>query len=351
MTHPVFFAPSRAFTVAEIAAVAGTSLQQASLHHRQIDGIASAASADSSQITFIDSKHRGALDGLKAGAVFVTAGLAQKVPAGIAALVVDHPQAAFAAVGRLMYPNAARPAGITGETGLSPSAHIDADAVVEEGATIEAGAVIAPGAAIGSGTIIAANAVIGQGCQIGRDSYVGAGTTVLNALIGNNVILHAGVRIGQDGFGYVAGARGPEKMPQIGRVVIQDHVEIGANTTIDRGALADTVIGEHSKIDNLVQIAHNVRIGRGCIIAGHCGISGSVEIGDGVMMGGGVGLADHLKIGAGARLAAGSGFMNDVPAGEAWGGYPAQPMGEMLREIATVRRLAKRPKKGAVAGD
>ncbi|GHD08990.1 UDP-3-O-(3-hydroxymyristoyl)glucosamine N-acyltransferase [Tianweitania populi] len=351
MTLPVFFAPSRAFTVAEIAAVAGASLQQGELHGRKITGIASADTAESEQVTFVDAKHRGALAGLQSGAVFVPAQLADKVPSHIAVLVVDHPQAAFAAVGRLMYPNAARPTSVTGRTGVSAAAHIDDDAVVEEGATIEAGAVIGRGAAVGAGAIIAANAVIGAGCQIGRDSYVGAGATVLHALIGNNVIIHAGVRIGQDGFGYVGSARGPEKMPQIGRVIIQDHVEIGANTTIDRGAMSDTVIGEHSKIDNLVQIAHNVRIGRGCIVAGLCGISGSVQLGDGVMLGGGVGLADHLKIGSGARLAAGSGFMNDVPAGEAWGGYPAQPMGEMLREIATIRRLAKRPKKGAVASE
>ncbi|MBS9720505.1 UDP-3-O-(3-hydroxymyristoyl)glucosamine N-acyltransferase [Tianweitania sp. BSSL-BM11] len=351
MTLPVFFAPARAYTVAEIATVAGARLPQTDFRDRSISGIASADVAESDQIAFIDAKHQGALTGLRAGAVFVPAQLADKVPAHTAALVVDHPQAAFAAVGRLMYPNAARPTSVTGRSGVSAAAHIDDDAVVEEGATIEAGAVIGMGAAIGAGAIIAPNAVIGAGCQIGRDTYVGAGATVLHALIGNNVIIHAGVRIGQDGFGYVGSARGPEKMPQIGRVIIQDHVEIGANTTIDRGAMSDTVIGERSKIDNLVQIAHNVRIGRGCIVAGLCGISGSVQLGDGVMMGGGVGLADHLKIGSGARLAAGSGFMNNVPAGEAWGGYPAQPMGEMLREIATIRRLSKRPKKGAVASE
>ena len=145
---------------------------------------------------------------------------------------------------------------------------------------------IGPLAAIGAGTIVAPNAVIGRFCQIGRDCYVGPGASIQYALIGNRVIIHAGAKIGQDGFGFVAGARGPERIPQIGRVVIQDDVEIGANTTIDRGAMADTIIGEGTKIDNLVQIAHNVRIGRGCIIAGHCGISGSVTMGDYVMLGG-----------------------------------------------------------------
>src|SRR5690606_6053052 len=133
-----------------------------------------------------------------------------------------------------------------------------------------------------------------------------------------------------DGFGYVPGAAGPEKVPQLGRVVIQDEVEIGANTTVDRGSLFDTVIGERSKIDNLVQIAHNVRIGRACIVAGHCGISGSVTIGDGAMLGGGVGVGDHISIGAGAQVAGGSGVISDVPAGARWWGFPAQQMKDAM---------------------
>ena len=165
------------------------------------------------------------------------------------------------------------------------------------------------------------------------------------------MIIHAGAKIGQDGFGFVAGASGPERIPQIGRVVIQDNVEIGANSTVDRGAMADTVIGENSKIDNLVQIGHNVRIGRNCLIAALSGISGSVTVGDNVVMGGGVGIADHITIGAGAQLAAGSGFMNNVPAGEVWGGYPAEPMATMLRSIATLRKLtAERSKRGGRNG-
>jgi UDP-3-O-[3-hydroxymyristoyl] glucosamine N-acyltransferase len=212
---------------------------------------------------------------------------------------------------------------------------------VEEGAIIEAGAVIGPGVGIGSGTIVAPNAVLGRYCQIGRDGYVGPGASVQYALIGNRVVIHGGARVGQDGFGFVGGAKGPERMPQIGRVVIQDDVEIGSNTTVDRGAMADTVIGEGTKIDNLVQIAHNVRIGRGCIIAGHCGISGSVTLGDFVMLGGRVGIADHLTIGDRVQVAASSGLMYDIPAGERWAGMPAQPMRDFFRELSAIRNFTK----------
>ena len=170
-------------------------------------------------------------------------------------------------------------------------------------------------------------------------------------LAGNKVIIHAGARIGQDGFGFTAGASGPERIPQIGRVVIQDNVEIGANSTIDRGAMADTVIGENTKIDNLVQIAHNVRIGRNCLIAALAGISGSVTVEDNVVMGGAVGIADHLTIGAGAQLAARSGVMNNVPAGEVWAGVPAEPMAAAMRSIALLRKLrAERTKRGGDDG-
>jgi len=183
--------------------------------------------------------------------------------------------------------------------------------------------------------------VIGPGCQIGRDGYVGPGASVLNALIGNRVVLHPGVRLGQDGFGYVPGQRGPEKIPQLGRIVVQDDVEIGANTTIDRGALGDTVIGDGTKIDNLVQIGHNVRIGRWCIIAAQCGISGSVTIGDFAMLGGNVGIGDHITVGAGAQLAGRSGVIGNVPPGAKWGGFPAQPIRGWLREEAALRALVR----------
>lgn len=342
MTDPVFFAPSRRFTAGEIAALTGAELRTAGLASNSVDMLAALDQGGTSALVFADGKRNAArLASLQASVVLCPDDVASLVPNGIAVLVSGRPQADFAAVGRVMFPAAARPATITGETGVSSAAHVHASAVIEAGAIVEAGAVIGADAAIGSGTIVAPNAVIGPSCQIGRDCYVGAGATVAHAMIGNRVVLHAGVRIGQDGFGYVPGRGGVEKVPQLGRVVIQDDVEVGANTTIDRGALSDTVVGEGTKIDNLVQIAHNVRIGRSCIIAGHCGLSGSVTLGDGVMLGGRAGLADHLTVGDGAQIAAGSGVMNDVPAGARWGGFPAQPLKDAMREFAILRAFVK----------
>ena len=186
---------------------------------------------------------------------------------------------------------------------MGSHAPIDATAEIEEGVVIEPGAIVGPEARIGRGTRLAAGAVVGYRVTIGRDCYIGPLVTVAHALVGDRVILHSGVRIGQDGFGFAMSARGHLKVPQIGRVVIQDDVEIGANTTIDRGSLKDTIIGEGTKIDNLVQIGHNVVVGRHCVIVAQSGISGSTELGDFVVMGGQAGAVGHIKIGSGAHIA------------------------------------------------
>jgi UDP-3-O-[3-hydroxymyristoyl] glucosamine N-acyltransferase len=347
MTDPVFFVPSRRLTVGEVANLTGAVLADPGHSQIVIDTLAPASEGGAGALVFVEGKRNFALlNALKAAAILCPAEAAKIAPVDVAVLVHSRPQQAFALVGRLLFPQAATPGPMTDETGISPQAHIDPSAHIETGAIIEAGAVIGPRVSVGGGTVIAPHAVIGHSCQIGRDGYIGPGTSVQYALIGNRVIIHGGARIGQDGFGFVGGAKGPERVPQIGRVIIQDDVEIGSNTTVDRGAMSDTIIGQGTKIDNLVQIAHNVRIGRNCIIAGLSGISGSVVVGDNVTMGGGVGLADHLTIGTGAKLAARSGFMSNVPAGEIWGGYPAQPMAEAMREIAMLRKLARTRKQG-----
>jgi len=352
MTDPVFFAPSRRISVSEIAALTGARLVNGSHGDLLVTGIASASQGGQGLLVYVEGKRNAALlDGLTATAVLCTDEFAALVPPAIATLVTPKPQRAFAWIGRLLYPTAARPQPLTGETGISSRAVVSDKANLEGGVIVEAGAVVGPEVAIGSGTIIAANAVIGRSSQIGRDCFVGPAATVQCALIGNRVVIHGGAQIGKEGFGFVAGPRAAERLPHIGRVIIQDDVEIGANTTVDRGAMADTIIGEGTKIDNLVQIAHNANIGRGCMIAGNVGLSGSVTLGDGVQLGGGAGIADHVTLGAGAQLAAGSGLMHDIPAGERWAGFPAAPFDQAFRQFAAIRRLvAPRASKGGKDG-
>jgi UDP-3-O-[3-hydroxymyristoyl] glucosamine N-acyltransferase len=193
--------------------------------------------------------------------------------------------------------------------------------------------------------VIAATAVIGPGVCIGRECTIGAGVTVMHALIGDRVIIHPGTRIGQDGFGYLPSPKGHQKIPQTKRVIIQDDVEIGANCTIDRGGTRDTVIGEGTKIDNLVQIGHNCSIGRHCLIVSQVGISGSVTVGDFAVLAGQVGVGDHLTIGAGAVLGARAGVMSNVPAAARWAGFPAEPAMDWKRGVATLRRMTQRGRK------
>jgi UDP-3-O-[3-hydroxymyristoyl] glucosamine N-acyltransferase len=221
---------------------------------------------------------------------------------------------------------------------------------IEDGVRIEPGAVVGREAWIGAGTTIAANAVVGYRVTVGRNSYIGPAASAVHAMIGNGVIVHGGARIGQDGFGFAMGASGHLKVPQIGRVIIQDNVEIGANTAIDRGALKDTIIGEGTKIDNLVQIGHNVVIGRHCIIVGQVGIAGSAELGDFVVIGGQGGVAGHLKVGAGAQIAGASHVIADVPPNAKMAGTPAKPIRDWTRERVAVERLAASAK-GPVSAD
>ena len=244
------------------------------------------------------------------------------MPARVVALVTEEPYRAFVTVARELFPHALRPSSLYPADDKAV-AHVHPTARLESGVTLEPGAVIGPSAEIGGGTVIGANAVIGAEVRIGRDCAIGAGATISNALIGDRVIIHAGCRIGQDGFGFLADGAGTLKMPQVGRVIIQDKVEIGAGSAIDRGSVRDTAIGEGTKIDNLVQVGHNVSIGRYCLIAAQSGLSGSAVLEDFVVLGGSVGVSDHAVIGEGAQLAPASNVHGAVPAGARWGAEAA----------------------------
>jgi UDP-3-O-[3-hydroxymyristoyl] glucosamine N-acyltransferase len=336
-----FFPQSCAPTLAEVADWCGAALGPGADGSRVVHDVAALDQAGTGDLTFLDNpRYLDAFRATRATAALVAARFAAAAPAGCAALIAREPYRAMARVMTRLYPSAAKPGSSFDQTGVSPAAHVHPAARLEAGVVVDPGAVIGRGAEIGAGTLIGANAVIGPGVRIGRNGAVGPTTTILAALIGDRVIIHPGVHIGQDGFGFALGAQGHVKVPQVGRVIIQDDVEIGAGVTIDRGANRDTVIGEGAKIDNLVMIAHNVVIGRHAVLVSQSGVSGSSVIGDFAALGGQAGIAGHLKIGAGAQVAAAAGVMNDIPAGERWGGAPAKPIREFFREVAAVKKLA-----------
>lgn len=352
MSAPFFVTRGAGLTVREIAASANAEPRSGADLDRRISGIAALDRATPSDLTFLDNlKNVELASASGAGACLTSQRFADALPASVSVLVARTPYRAFVEVARKLFPAALRPSSLFEASGVATGAIVHPSARVESGVTIDPGAVIGPRAEIGAGTVIGAGAAIGPNVRIGRDCAIGCNVSITHALIGDRVIVHPGCAIGQDGFGFVPGAGGHRKVPQVGRVIIQDDVEIGAGTSIDRGATRDTVIGEGTKIDNLVQIAHNVTIGRHCLLAAQTGISGSAVVEDGVMMGGQAGVADHVTIGSGAALGAQAGLMHNIPAGERWGGTPARPAKQWLREVATLERVARRRHSGGDGGD
>ena len=343
MAQPIFFEQPPSSTLADIATLTKALLVDASRGRQAIKGLASLDEAGPMHLTFFDNlKYTDQLTATRAGACLVNQRFESSVPPDVAVLRVGHPFREFVKVARTFHSDALRPQSWVGNTGIAASAIIDPTAHLEDGVIVDPLAVIGPNVAIGAGTIIGAGAVIAANVRIGRDCNVGARSAIQCALIGNNVLIHPGCSIGQDGYGFVFfGPQGHLKVPQTGRVLIQNDVEIGAGTTIDRGSLRDTVIGEGTKIDNQVQIGHNVSIGRHCLLAAQIGLAGSLTIGDNVALGAKVGINNHLNIGDGAQVTAMSAVKDDIPPGGRWGGHFAKPTKQWFREILAVERLVR----------
>jgi UDP-3-O-[3-hydroxymyristoyl] glucosamine N-acyltransferase len=334
MPDPRFFEDLGPVSLIELAAVAGAELARPEDGERRIVAAAPLARAGASDISFFADKRY--LDDLKAtgsGACFATRDFAAQAPAGCSVLITAEPQAAYAAAANRLH----RPRRADARDPL-----IHPDATIEDGVSLAPGVTIGAGAQVGRGTSIGPYSVIGPGVAIGRGCSIGAHVTLGFALLGDRVTILSGAVIGEPGFGVTFGQGRMVDVPQLGRVIIQDNVSIGACSCIDRGAWDDTVIGENTKIDNLVQVAHNVRLGRNCVLAAHAGISGSVVVGDGVQFGGRAGIADHVTIGSGARVAAAAGVMKDIEPGGAVAGLPAKPVRQHMREVAWLGKMAQR---------
>jgi UDP-3-O-[3-hydroxymyristoyl] glucosamine N-acyltransferase len=341
MHHPGFFQREGPFPLHVIASAVDGKLLRTSDATKQIEDLRPLTEAGDTHLTFCAGlKFAKQLATTRAAACLIHPKNAEMVPEGSATVVTETPHRAFATAIALLYPEALR-LKIAEPQGIEDGGLVHPTAEIGEGVRLGPGAIVEREARIGHGTTIAAGAIVGYRVFIGKDCYIGPGASITHSLLSDRVTVHAGARIGQDGFGYSMSADGHLKVPQIGRVLIADDVEIGANSTIDRGFMMDTNIGEGTKIDNLVQIAHNVTVGRHCIIVSQSGVAGSARLGDHVIMGAHSGVSEHVTIGDGAQIAGMAHVKNDVAAKARMGGTPARPFNEWARELAVIRRLSK----------
>ena len=332
--NPRFFSRTGPHPIADVAAAAGCIIPQCDAV--LISGLASLDLAGPAEVSFVASRrHAAALAQTRAGAVLVDIEMLSHVPSGTIPLTTANPMGSWAKVAALFHPIPGARPGIHPSAVISNDAHVDGTVEVCAHAVIEAGADIGPRCTIGAGAVIGAGVVLGPDCRIGSHA------SISHAFLGARVYVYPGARIGQEGFGFAITPQGFVGVPQLGSVIIGDDVEVGANTTIDRGALGDTVIGAGTRLDNQVQIAHGVQIGRHCAIAALVGISGSVQIGDFVSIGGQSGFAEHVRVGTRSQIGAQSGVMSDLDPGAVVVGSPARPAREVFREIATLKKLAR----------
>lgn len=333
---PRFFAQAGPLRLAAVAAGIGATLADGADGDRLLHGLATLQQAGPDQLGFLDNRrYLPDLRTTRAGAVILHPDLGAALPAGTAGLLTPTPYLGWARAGAMFHPE---PAPVPG---VHPSAAIDPTASVDASAEIGAFVFVGPRAVVGPDCRLEAHAAIGAGVVLGEGCRIGMHASISHAVLGKRVRIFSGVRIGEAGFGFAPSPQGFVGVPQLGRVLIEDEVEVGANTTIDRGAGPDTVIGAGSRIDNLVQIGHNVRLGKCCVVVAMAGISGSTELGDFVQIAAQAGIAGHLRIGDKARVGAKAGVMADVAAGMDVVGSPAEPVRDHFKSIALVRRLVK----------
>lgn len=331
---PRFFRCAGPFALAAVVDAAGADAPPRRLTLHRVAPLAAATQQDVS-FCLNGRKHLAALAATQAAAVIVHPDMAGKVPDTAVGVVASDPLVAWTHVAALFHP--APPV----RPGIHPSAVVAATARIDPSAEVGPLSVVGDHVVIGPRGRIGAMAVIGDGVVIGRDARIGPHASVSHALIGDRVYIYPGARVGQEGFGFAITPEGFHTVPQLGRVLIENDVEVGANTTIDRGTLEDTVIGAGTRIDNQVQIGHNVRLGKACVLVSQVGISGSTVLEDHVVVAGQAGIAGHLRVGAGSRIGGQAGVMADIPPRSDVVGAPAQPVKVFFRELATIRRLAR----------
>ena len=341
MADSRFFEVAGPFTLGEIAEIVGVDLAGDADPERIFTDVAALAAAGPADVSFLDNKrYMAQFQASAAGACIVAPSHAERAPKGMALLLTPKPYRAYALVAGAFYPKAPHGAG------QHPTALVDPSARIGAGTRIGPGVVIGANVEIGRDCLIKANAVIEDGVVVGEGTEIGANAFLSHCLIGKRCTFHSGVCIGNRGFGFTLDPEGYVDVPQLGRVIVEDEVEVGANSTIDRGAGPDTIIGAGSKIDNLVQIGHNVTLGRGCVLVSQSGIAGSTKLEDRVMVAAQAGVAGHLTIGKGARLSAKCGIMRDIPPGQAVAGIPGMPIKEFFRLCAIWQRQVKAKGKG-----
>lgn len=337
MADPRFFDRQGPFSLRDILARAELEGVPDAALDRQFGDVGPLESAGPESVSFLDNpKYLNAFKETRAGACFVDASLVEQCPHDTLPIITAAPYLSFARVAAQFFPGEANIDVDAESLAVHPTAKLGKSVILGPGATIGAHA------EIGEGTTVAGNVQIGRGVVIGKNCNIHHSATVTHALIGDRVDIGVGVRVGQRGFGFAPNPPEYIAVPQLGRVVIGNDVAIGANTTIDRGAGPDTRIGDHCQIDNLVQIAHNVVLGQGCVLAAQVGISGSTKVGNYVVMAGQVGVAGHLNIADGVTLAGKTGVTRDLTIPGTYGGFPAVPVRDWRIKVATLSRLARK---------